>query len=89
MIRKESPTLEILLRIEEEMQRNGRKLRGEELQLTKVILAAPFEETSERTVRKEPFVDYGLIAGGSAREKSQTLFEKYGFRPQIVLQASH
>jgi hypothetical protein len=30
------------------MQKNARKLRCEELQLTKVILAAPSEETSEQ-----------------------------------------
>jgi hypothetical protein len=71
------------------MQRNARKLRCEELQLTKVILAAPFEETSKRRVRNEPFIYHGRSAGGLSFEKPLTLFGEYGFRPQIVQEASH
>ena len=63
------------------MQKNARKLRCEELQLTKLILAAPFEETSDRGVRNGPFIYYPRSAGGRAFEKPLTLFEEYGFRP--------
>jgi hypothetical protein len=37
------------------MQRTPVKLRWEELQVTKVIMAAPSKETSERRVRKNDY----------------------------------
>jgi len=40
-------------------------------------------------LRNEPFVYYPRSAGGRAFEKPLTLFEEYGFRPQIVQEASH
>jgi len=47
--------------------------------LTKVILAAPSEETPERGVRNEPFIYFREVRAG-AFEKPLTLFEEYGFR---------
>jgi DNA-binding transcriptional LysR family regulator len=44
---------------------------------------------SPGTLRDEPFVYYPRSAGGRAFEKPLTLFEEYGFRPQIVQEASH
>src|SRR5580693_2811404 len=40
-------------------------------------------------LRNEPFVYYPRTAGGRAFEKPLTLFEEYGFRPQIVQEATH
>jgi DNA-binding transcriptional LysR family regulator len=40
-------------------------------------------------LRNEPFVYYPRSAGIRAYEKPLTLFEEYGFRPQIVQEASH
>jgi DNA-binding transcriptional LysR family regulator len=40
-------------------------------------------------LRDEPFVYYPRSAGVRAFEKPLTLFEEYGFRPQIVQEASH
>ena len=56
------------------MQRTPESCAFEELQLTKVILAAPFEETSKRRVRNEPFIYHGRSAGGRSFEKALTLF---------------
>ncbi|HZW80540.1 MAG TPA: LysR substrate-binding domain-containing protein [Candidatus Deferrimicrobiaceae bacterium] len=44
---------------------------------------------SPSILRDEPFVYYPRSAGGRAFEKPLTLFEEYGFRPQIVQEASH
>jgi DNA-binding transcriptional LysR family regulator len=40
-------------------------------------------------LRDEPFVYYPRSAGARAFEKPFTLFEEYGFRPQVVQEASH
>lgn len=40
-------------------------------------------------LRDEPFVYYPRSAGARAFEKPLTLFEEFGFRPQIVQEASH
>ena len=47
------------------MQKNARKVRCEALQLTKVILAAPSEETLERGVRNEPFIYFREVRAGA------------------------
>jgi DNA-binding transcriptional LysR family regulator len=44
---------------------------------------------SPGALRDEPFVYYPRNAGIRAFEKPLTLFEEYGFRPQIVQEASH
>jgi DNA-binding transcriptional LysR family regulator len=44
---------------------------------------------SPAVLRDEPFVYYPRSAGARAFEKPLTLFEQYGFRPQIVQEASH
>ena len=44
---------------------------------------------SPGALRDEPFVYYPRTAGVRAFEKPLTLFEEYGFRPQIVQEASH
>ena len=44
---------------------------------------------SPGALRDEPFVYYPRSAGARAFEKPLTLFEEYGFRPQIVQEASH
>jgi DNA-binding transcriptional LysR family regulator len=44
---------------------------------------------SPGTLRDEPFVYYPRSAGTRAFEKPFTVFEEYGFRPQIVQEASH
>jgi DNA-binding transcriptional LysR family regulator len=44
---------------------------------------------SPAMLRDEPFVYYPRSAGSRAFEKPFTLFEEYGFRPQIVQEASH
>src|ERR1700675_873680 len=56
------------------MQRTRQKLHCEELQLTKVILTAPSEGTSERGIRDEPFIYYPRSEGGRAFEKPLTPF---------------
>lgn len=48
------------------MQGTPEKVRREELQLTKVILGAPSEETSDREACNEPFIYYPRSAGGRA-----------------------
>jgi DNA-binding transcriptional LysR family regulator len=40
-------------------------------------------------LRNEPFVYYPRTAGVRAFEKPLTIFEEYGFRPQVVQEASH
>jgi DNA-binding transcriptional LysR family regulator len=40
-------------------------------------------------LRDEPFVYYPRTAGVRAFEKPLTIFEEYGFRPQVVQEASH
>ncbi len=40
-------------------------------------------------LRDEPFIYYPRSAGARAFEKPLTLFEEYGFRPQIAQEASH
>src|ERR1700675_4303855 len=73
------------------MQRTRQKLHCEELQLTKVILAAPSERTSERGIRDEPFIYYPRSAGGRAFERPLTPFAAWistgdcGRRPQTHL----
>ncbi len=44
---------------------------------------------SPGALRDQPFVYYPRTAGVRAFEKPLTLFEEYGFRPQIVQEASH
>ena len=44
---------------------------------------------SPAALRDEPFVYYPRSAGARAFEKPLTIFEAYGFRPQIVQEASH
>jgi DNA-binding transcriptional LysR family regulator len=44
---------------------------------------------SPGALRDEPFVYYPRSAGARAFEKPFSLFEEYGFRPQIVQEASH
>jgi DNA-binding transcriptional LysR family regulator len=44
---------------------------------------------SPAALRNEPFVYYPRSAGARAFEKPLTIFEKYGFRPQILQEASH
>jgi DNA-binding transcriptional LysR family regulator len=44
---------------------------------------------SPAALRDEPFVYYPKSAGARAYEKPLTIFEKHGFRPQIVQEASH
>ena len=44
---------------------------------------------SPASLRDEPFVYYPRSAGARAFEKPLTLFEQFGFRPQIVQEASH
>ena len=44
---------------------------------------------SPAALRGEPFVYYPRSAGARAFEKPLTIFEKYGFRPTIVQEASH
>lgn len=44
---------------------------------------------SPGALRDEPFVYYPRSAGSRAFEKPLTLFEQYGFRPQIVQEASN
>jgi DNA-binding transcriptional LysR family regulator len=44
---------------------------------------------SPAALRHEPFVYYPRSAGTRAFEKPLTIFEKHGFRPQIVQEASH
>ena len=44
---------------------------------------------SPAALRNEPFVYYPRHAGTRAFEKPLTIFEKHGFRPQIVQEASH
>ncbi|HEX4593029.1 MAG TPA: LysR family substrate-binding domain-containing protein [Bryobacteraceae bacterium] len=44
---------------------------------------------SPAALRNEPFVYYPPSAGARAFEKPLAIFEQYGFRPQIVQEASH
>lgn len=44
---------------------------------------------SPAALRDEPFVYYPPSAGARAFEKPLAVFEQYGFRPQIVQEASH
>lgn len=44
---------------------------------------------SPASLRGEPFVYYPATAGARAFEKPLAIFEQYGFRPQIVQEASH
>ena len=44
---------------------------------------------SPAALRDEPFVYYPRGAGTRAFEKPLTIFEQYGFRPQIMQEASH
>jgi DNA-binding transcriptional LysR family regulator len=44
---------------------------------------------SPAALRNEPFVYYPPSAGARAFEKPLAIFERYGFRPQIVQEASH
>ena len=47
------------------------------------------KSVSPGMLRGEPFVYYPRSAGSRAFEKPLTMFEAYGFRPQIVQEASH
>jgi DNA-binding transcriptional LysR family regulator len=44
---------------------------------------------SPAALRDEPFVYFPRAAGARAFEKPLTIFEQYGFRPNIVQEASH
>jgi DNA-binding transcriptional LysR family regulator len=50
---------------------------------------ARHKSISPGVLRNEPFVYYPRSAGGRAFEKPLIMFEEYGFRPQIVQEASH